>query len=117
MSYTLPAPGRHPPDEEKKLEVLRYLSRGCWLADVVRKDATNTETVTEHDHPAFFTENNPWFDFPDAGLLNEMVRDGLLSVHVSPWGDGIMENRHYNMRHFRLTDEGRRYFDEHGGEG
>jgi hypothetical protein len=116
MSYTFSEPEHQSSDEEKKLEVLRYLSHGCWLADVVRKDATNFEIITEYDHPAFFTENNPWFDYPEVDLLNEMVRDGLLSVHVSPWGDGNMESPHYNMRYFRLTGEGRRSFEEHSDE-
>ncbi len=106
-----------PTDEENRLDVLKYLSHGCWLADIVRKDATDIETVRAHDHPAFFTENNPWFDYPEVDLLNEMLRDGLVSVHVSPWTDGGAENPHYNLRHFRLTDDGRRYFEEHGGEG
>jgi hypothetical protein len=99
-------------DEEKKLEILGYLSRGCWLADVVCKDSTDTQTVHEHDHPAFFVEDNPYFDYPDAMLLNEMISDDLLSVHISSWRDGSTENQHYNLRYFRLTDEGRRYLSE-----
>lgn len=113
MSYRFPAPVHHPTDEEKKLEVLKYLSRGCWLADTISKDATDTVIVQEHDHPAFFTEGNPWFDYPDANLLNEMVRDELLSVHISSWSDGHRENPHYNLRHFRLTEKGRAYYEAH----
>jgi hypothetical protein len=102
-----------PSDEEKRLEILGYLNDGCWLADVVHKDSVDTGTVHEHDHAAFFAEDNPYFDYPEARLLNEMIKTGLLSVHISPWRDGGLENPHYNLRHFRLTDEGRRYITEH----
>lgn len=64
MSYRFHAPEQHPTDEEKKLEVLKYLSDGCWLADTISKVATDTTTVHEHDHTAFFTEGNAWFDYP-----------------------------------------------------
>jgi hypothetical protein len=99
-------------DEEKKLEILEYLNRGCWLADVIRKDSMDTQTVHEHDYPAFFVEDNPYFDYPDAALLNEMINDDLLSVHISSWRDGFIENPHYNLRHFRLTAKGRRLIVE-----
>lgn len=104
-----PAPEHDESDEEKKLEVLQYLGNDCWLADTVHKESTDTTTVNEYDHPAFFSENSAWFDYPEASLLNEMISDGLIGVHISPWTDGGRENPHYNLRHFRLTDKGRQY--------
>jgi hypothetical protein len=104
------------PTKRKKLEILKYLIGGCWLADTIHKDETDTHVAHEHDHVAFFVENNPYFDYPDAKLINEMVTDGLLSVHISPWVDGGIENRHYNLRHFRLTERGQEYYAKQGGE-
>ncbi|SRR6266498_289815 len=103
-----PAPEHYQTDEEKKLEVLKYLHDGCWLADTLHKEIPDTHTVHEGDHPAFFVERNPYYYYPDFGLLNQMVRDGLLSIHVSAWTDGERENPHYNLRHFRITDEGQK---------
>jgi hypothetical protein len=85
MSYTFPEPEYYPTDEENKLEVLKYPGKGCWLADVVHKESSDTMTVHEHDHPAFFAEKSSYFDYPDAKVLNEMIKDGLLSVHISAW--------------------------------
>ena len=113
MSREFPVPEQYPTDEENKLEVVKYLGDGCWLADVIHKESTDTQTVHEHDHPAFFAEENPYFDYPDAELLNEMIKAGLISVHMSAWRDGGMENPHYNLRHLRLTDKGREYLVEH----
>jgi hypothetical protein len=117
MTYSFSAPEHYPTDEEKKLEILKYLTDGCWLADTIHKEESNKQIAREHDHVAFFVENNPYFDYPDAKLINEMVRDGLLSVHISPWVDGGIENRHYNLRHFRLTNLGRDYYALHGQRG
>lgn len=113
MPYHFAAPEHHPTDEEKKLEILKYLSNGCWLADTLHKETADTLIAHEHDHVAFFVEKNPYFDYPDAEIINEMVRDGLLSVHISAWVDGGIENRHYNLRHFRMTEHGRDYYAEH----
>jgi hypothetical protein len=100
-------------DEEMKLEILRYLNNGCWLADTLHKETTDRITAHENDGVAFFVEKNPYFDFPDADIINEMVRDRLLSVHISPWIDGDTENPRYNLRHFRMTERGRAYYAEH----
>ena len=113
MTYQFAEPEHHQTDDEKKLEILKYLNDGCWLADTLHKETVDTQVAHEHDHVAFFVENNPFFDFPDAKQINEMVRDGLLSVHISPWVDGGIENRHYNLRHFRMTDGGRAYYAKH----
>jgi hypothetical protein len=83
MSYNFPAPEYYPSVEESKLEVLKTLSDGCWLADTVHKESPDTQTVLENQHPAFFAKANPYFDHPDPELLNEMIRDGLLSVEIS----------------------------------
>jgi hypothetical protein len=112
-TYHFTGPEHHQTDDEKKLEILKYLNDGCWLADTLHKETVDTQVAHEHDHVAFFVENNPYFDYPDAKLINEMVRDGLLSVHISPWVDGGIENRHYNLRHFRMTDGGRAYYAKH----
>lgn len=114
MTYRFSAPEHYPTDEEKKLEILKYLSEGCWLADTIHKEESNRQIAHEHDHVAFFIEDNPYFDYPDADIINEMVRDGLLSIHVEPWFSGGIENRNYNLRYFRLTDAGRDYFAAHG---
>jgi hypothetical protein len=79
----------------------------------VHKESIDTLNVHQSDHPAFFAEKKPCFDYPDAELLNEMISSGLLSVHVSAWRDGGRENPHYNLRHFRLTDKRRDYSAEH----
>jgi hypothetical protein len=110
MTYQFAEPKHDQTDDEKKLEILKYLNDGCWLADTLHKETVDTQVAHEHDHVAFFVENNPYFDYPDAKLINEMVGDGLLSVHISPWVDGGIENRHYNLRHFRMTDGGRAYY-------
>lgn len=113
MTYHLTEPEHFTTDEEMKLEILRYLNNGCWLADTLHKETAETITVRENDGVAFFVEKNPFFDFPDADIINEMVRDGLLSVHISPWIDGEVENPRYNLRHFRMTERGRAYYAEH----
>jgi hypothetical protein len=116
MTYHFPAPEHYPTDEEKKLEILKYLSDGCWLADTIHKEESNRQIAHEHDHVAFFIENNPFFDYPEAAIINELVTDGLLSVHVEPWVSGGMANPHYNLRYFRLTDLGRQYYASRGGQ-
>ena len=113
MSYDFPAPEHYPSVEESKLEVIKTLSDGCWLADTVHKESPDTQTVHENQRPAFFAEANPYFDHPDPELLNEMIRGELLSVHILAWMDGGRENPHYNLRHFRLTDKGQDYLAEH----
>jgi hypothetical protein len=100
-----------PTNVESRLEVFQYLNDGCWLADVVHKETQDTNTVQEFDSPAFFVEDNPYFDYPEPRLLNQMIKDGFLSVHVSPWVDGGRENPHYNLRHFRLTEKGKAMMD------
>lgn len=85
MTYHFPAPEHYPTDEEKRHEILKYLSDGCWLADSIHKEESNRQIVYEHDHVAFFVEKNPYFDYPDAEIINELVREGLLAVHVEPW--------------------------------
>lgn len=110
MTYHFEAPEHYPTDEEKKLEILKYLSNGYWLADTIHIEESKRQIVYEHDHVAFFVEKNPYFDYPDAGIINEMVRDGLLSVHVEPWVSGGAANPKYDLRYFRLTDLGRQYF-------
>src|SRR5713101_3129604 len=116
MSYNFPAPEHYPSVEESKLEVLKTLSDGCWLADTVHKESPDTQTVQENQHPAFFAKANPYFDHPDPELLNEMIRDGLLSVEISAWETAGRENPNYNLRHFRLTDQGQNYLGEHDGD-
>lgn len=113
MSYSFSAPEHYPTDEEKKLEILRYLDDGCWLADTIHKEESSRPTAHEHDHVAFFIENNPYFDYPDANIINNMVEDGLLSVHVEPWVSSGNENPNYNLRYFRLTKLGRDYYMLH----
>jgi hypothetical protein len=100
-----------PTDEEKRLEVLRYLSRDCQLFDNIHKESTDPQTVHEHDHPGFQGEDNIPFDYPEADVLNGLIKEGLLRVQISPWKDGERENPHYNLRHFRLTDKGRQYWE------
>lgn len=90
MTYHFPAPEYYPTDEEKKLEILKYLSDGCWLAYTIHKEESNRQIAHEHDHVAFFIENNPYFDYPEAAIINELVTDGLLSVHIEPWVGGGM---------------------------
>ena len=113
MTYHFAAPEHHQTDEEKKIEVLKYLIDGCWLADTLHKETVDTSVAHEHDHVAFFVENNPYFDYPDAEIINQMVRDGFLAAHISPWVDGGIENRYYNLRHFRITDLGREHYAQH----
>ena len=117
MSYSFSAPEHYPTDEEKKLEILKYLGDGCWLADTIHKEESSREIAYEHDHVAFFVEDNPYFDYPDATIINEMVKDGLLSVHIEPWLSGGIENRNYNLRYFKLTDLGREHYALHGQQG
>jgi len=110
MPYDFPVPEYYPSVEESKLEVLKTLSDGCWLADTVHRESWDPQTVQENQHPAFFAEANPYFDHPDPDLLNEMIRDGLLSVEISAW-----ENPNYNRRNFRLTEKARDYLAKHDG--
>ena len=111
MTYHFTAPEHYPTDKEKKVELLKYLSDGCWLADTIHKEESNRHMAHEHDHVAFFVESNPYFDYPDANIINEMVKDGLLSVHVEPWMSGGIENPNYYLRSFRITDVGRGYYE------
>jgi len=117
MSYDFPGPEYYPSVEESKLEVLKTLSDGCWLADTVHRESWDPQTVQENQHPAFFAEANPYFDHPDPDLLNEMIRDGLLSVEISAWETAGRENANYNRRHFRLTEKARDYLAKHDRSG
>lgn len=110
MSYEFPPPEYYATDEENRLEVLNYLSKGYQLADQLHKESPETLTVHENEHPGFFAEEYRPFDYPDAEILNEMIKEGLLSVHISP---AARENPYHNLRHFRLTDRGQNCLAEH----
>ena len=111
MSDEFPPPEYYATDEENRLEVLDYLSKGYWLADPIHKESQETQTVHENEHPGFFAEEYRPFDYPNAELLNEMIKEGLLSVHISP---GPRENPYHNRRNFCLTDQGQNYLADHG---
>lgn len=110
MSYEFPPPEYCATDEENRLEVLDYLNNEYQLADQLHKESPETLIVHENEHPGFFAEKYHPFYYPDAELLNEMRKEGLLSVHISP---GPRENPYHNRRHFRLTDQGQNYLAEH----
>ena len=116
MTYKFSAPEHYPTDKEKKLEILKYLTEGCWLADTIHKEESDRQIAYAHDHVAFFVEDNPYFDYPDTNIINEMVKNGLLSVHVESWVSGGIENRNYNLRYFRLTEAGRDYCSRYGDQ-
>ncbi len=110
MSFELPRQ-HHETAEEKKLVVLKYLNDGCWLADTVERNRSESQPLEKHDHPAFFSERSAWFAFPKPQILNELIEEGLIEVHISPWVDGDVRNPNYNLRHFRITDRGKACLD------
>lgn len=102
---------QQPSFEQKRMEVLKYLSAGCWIADLLHKESLeDLNVVLPHpkQHPAFFGKNNPYFYYPDPKVLNSLIEDELLSVHLSTWEN----NEKYNLRNFRITNIGTQYYLE-----
>ncbi len=102
MIYEFPLPDYEETDEERILRVLEHLRQGGHIADLIRKDIVDPKIVQKRDFPEFL----------EAALLNGMIENGLLLVHISPKYDGNIKNPHHNQREFLITDEGCQYYDD-----
>ena len=109
MSYEYPPPEYFPTDEEKRLEVLGPLSQGCLLTDVIDRKSRDQRSVHERDYAGLSRQSEHPFDYPDARILNEMINEDILSVHISPYP----ENQYVNQRNFTLTEKGHDYVAMH----
>lgn len=96
--------------EQERPTMLGFLAKGCWLEDTLPEDYAGDSNVVLPEHqPIFSAEENEKFAFPDPYHVNQLVRDGLVSVSLSPWGLNQVLGVRRNLRRFALTDEGRRY--------
>jgi len=90
--------------------MLRFLAEGCWLEDTLPEDYAGDPNVVLPEHqPIFSADRNEQFAFPDPCHVDQLVRDRLVSVSLSPWRlNGVLGVRR-NLRRFTLTGKGRRY--------
>jgi hypothetical protein len=97
---SFPKPEEYQTDDDLKTAVVRSFKNGWWLGDSIHKETKDTAVVHEFDHPGFEDQEGHPFDYPEARILNEMIRDGLLAVDISPHPN----NDYFNIRRFRLVE-------------
>ena len=108
--------GRIATFEEKRFQILKHLSEGCQLIDLVSKDRTDIHVVLDKDRPAFFSKTATYFDYPKPKILNGLIKDGLILAETSPWANRVRVHPYLVRRHLSLTPKGVEYLKDKSGK-
>jgi hypothetical protein len=115
MLYSLPTPQPDTPlSYEQELPMLLRLAKKSDLKDTVSQNDPGGQHVVLPEHqPIFENERKGLSAYPEPGHVNQLVIDGLVSVHLSPWALNDLIGVRRNSRRFKITDKGIQWLTEH----
>lgn len=100
--------------EEEKPTLLGFLANGCWLEDTLPEDYVGDPNVVLPEHqPIFSADANEKFAFPDPEHVNQLVREGMVTVQLSTWKWNEFFGVRRNLRRFNITSKGQQYVAGH----
>lgn len=100
--------------EQEKPTMLGFLANGCWLEDTLPENYIGDPNIVLPEHqPIFSSDENEKFAFPDPEHVNQLVKEGMVSVQLSTWKWNEFFGVRRNLRRFNITSKGQQYVAEY----